>query len=1111
MARSRSRRPRCLVFYGFCGGLVGAKWFLAANVAPPEPVSGLVDDTGLLHHRTRPPRMRTRTRMPTPASLALSAGPIPSATPGIDLEERLVRVLGAEGESEAGSGSESSLPVFGVLDSVRESLSTKPNLLLQAAPGAGKTTIVPLRLLLDALRGGSETGSILVVAPRRVAVRSAAQRMASLLGEGGPGGTVGYSVRDDSVFSKEHTRIRVVTDGVLLSMLRKDPLLEGISVVVLDEFHERGVGSDTCLALLREVQQTVRPDDLGIVVMSATLLGNVDEAGDGDCNGDGDGARVPSTGSKLVATLGGTSACGIVESDGRQYPIRLLWANQVAKAMSLSPGGGRGRTSIPPLGALLRDRKLLVRTVSDVVEHAALQQAPGSGDVLVFMPGVAECKGVVRELSSRTSFAGSSDVLALYGAMPRDEQERVLYPPESSGAGIRRRQRVIVSTPVAEASLTIPGVTCVVDSGLRREPRCDSDTGMSRLVSALVSRASAVQRAGRAGRVGEGCCLRLYTENDFATLFAEQSPPEISSTDLAPILLLLSDWGASTVSEILEDMPFVDPPDKASLERAERFLVEIGALEHKEATSRNGKNSSSNNSSSSNRRFVLTDLGRTISKMPCHPRLATAIAAAGNTGETAVLAASIAAAFCLDDESSSPPSARDGDDPNLAHRVRFLVRSRFPALKRFAGKTSGRRGEQAVEALRENEDGFLDGAVSCLGRALLPGFVDLVGERKGDAAYESSNYLLALGKSCRLGFRKSPPYVLAVETNTGPDGISRMRSYVPLSRDLLEGIATEEELLYTVPSKGHQVRAKLVRSVGRIELSSSPLPSPSPDKVAEALLRAMAEHRGGIAGSLLVFLAPKEQSMVEELVSRIRLDRELTGADDWPPCFEALDGAGGSSGNTDDSDELDGHRVLMDLVEPWLGSVKSLKELNTLDILRSTLSPEQQRYLDDYYPTFVDAPDGSRVPVRYVRTSDEQPASGSASGGGGEDGNSARTTNCRPVATAKLQQFFGARDPLVIGPPQKAMVPLTLSLVSPAGKPLAETGDLPFFWREVYPSIRSEMRGKYPKHPWPENPLEAVATRKTKKQLSREESAAGDGSGTTDQKGGKKKRKRKKK
>jgi len=479
--------------------------------------------------------------------------------------------------------------------------------------------------------------------------------------------------------------------------------------------------------------------------------------------------------------------------------------------------GGGGGNRIPPLGSLLRNKKLLIETVSNVVEKAALKQAPSRGDILVFLPGVAECKGVVRKLTSISSVTNIADVFVLYGAMSKEEQDRVLFYSEQQQQSEKRRQRVIVSTLIAEASLTIPKVTCVVDCGLRREPRCDTDTGMPRLVSAKISQASSIQRSGRAGRVQEGLCLRLYTESDFENEFIGQTPAEIANTDLTSILLLLADWGTSTLSEIIFDMPFVDPPNRKSLERAERYLLEIGALDKKE-----------------NDQFALTDLGRRVSKMPCHPRLGAAISQAmenyANVNANAqheqaatYLAGAITAAFCLDVETSSQAldGKSDNHDPNLVYTIRSVLQNsfKFSALLRFARRVAGAEGGIVVQKL-QNDNEFMRRTYLNLGEALLPGYMDLVAERKGDASYESSNYFLALGKSCRLdGIRQSPQYILAVQTSTGPDSISRIRSYVSLSKELLDDVAIEKDVVYTVPSKGYEVRAKQVRSVGQLELS----------------------------------------------------------------------------------------------------------------------------------------------------------------------------------------------------------------------------------------------------------------------------------------------------
>jgi ATP-dependent helicase HrpB len=912
----------------------------------------------------------------------------------------------------------SDLPIFNVLDDIcRVMMPTtdddhrraKLNMLLQAAPGAGKTTVVPLRLLQQALLTGDKLGKIILVAPRRVAVRSAAQRMACMLRQTA-GQTVGYAMRDESQTS-HHTRILVVTDGVMLRMLQQDPELVGISMVILDEFHERGVGSDTALALTREVQRTLRENDLQILVMSATLLGEM--------------SNPTSTGSKLLNVLGGRSTCSVIESEGRQFPIQIQHAKDIVK--QLKTGSQRSTYRIAPLGSLLRDRNLLIKTVADVVEYVALKQAPARGDILVFLPGVAECKRVVEDLESRSSVVDDTDVFALYGAMSKEEQDEVLYPSLSS------RQRIVVSTPITEASVTLERVTCIVDCGLRREPRFDIDTGMPRLVSTRISKASATQRAGRAGRVQEGLCLRLYTENEFQTELPDQSLPEISSTDLSPTLLLLADWGSCSMAEILEELPFVDAPKFESLESAKRFLVTIGALHRNEYDDR----------------FRLTELGRRVSQIPCHPRLSTGIVRAENDGNVVMLCAAIAATHCLEEGQGSFTN-----DPDIRNQISLILQTskRMATLKRFAQRVVGTEGPSIIQLLM-NDVTFVSNVLSSVGEALIPGFLDLVAERKGDASYDSSLYLLSLGKSCRLdGLRNSPSFLVATETSTGPDGTSRIRSFAPISKSALQQYSSEKDLIYTVPSNGYEVRSKRVTAIGQLELSTSPLPSPSSVQVTEALLEAMTSL-GGVSNAVMKFMSPKEKLAIEELIARIQLDQELTKSDEqavrWPSWVNELEGKKDctrDSGNT-----------LLELVTPWLGSVKSLKELDVLSILKVSLSLDQRKYLDTHYPDSVESPDGSMIPINY-------------------------SSDGPPKATAKLQQFFGTTKTPVVGI-GKSTRSISISMLSPAGRPLAETRDLPFFWKEVYPSIRAEMRGRYPKHPWPEDPLSATATRKTKKQL----------------------------
>lgn len=419
------------------------------------------------------------------------------------------------------------LPIYNILDSIRSSVNEKPNLLLEAAPGAGKTTVVPL--LVSSLE--SVDGKVIVVEPRRVATRSAAQRMSTLINQS-PGGSVGYAIRGESKQSVS-TRVMVMTDGVLLNMLREDPELIGYTAVILDEFHERGVGFDTALALLREVQMNYRPD-LKLIVMSATLLGVTNDTG-------GDELSEESAGTKLLRVLGGQENCNVLRSEGRQYPITIQHSQR----------------SSPLHGSLLNDSKLLIKTMADAIEEGLLK-APNKGDVLAFLPGAKEIRKVVQELESRIR---DVDVCPLYGAMPKPDQDRAIYKDD------RGRRRIIVSSPIAEASLTIDGVTCVVDSGFQRQPKYDANTGLPRLVTVPISKDSAIQRAGRAGRTHDGYCIRLFSEAEMNRL-SMHALPEIASTDLVPTTLLLSDWGCTSANEILNDMPFVDPPPRDALEKS---------------------------------------------------------------------------------------------------------------------------------------------------------------------------------------------------------------------------------------------------------------------------------------------------------------------------------------------------------------------------------------------------------------------------------------------------------------------------------------------------------------------------------------------------------------
>ncbi len=941
------------------------------------------------------------------------------------------------------------LPIYNILDSIKDGIYEKNNLLLQASPGAGKTTIVPLALCSSTDDDDDEDGdgqsddsgpikNIIVVEPRRVATRSAAQRMASIVNEV-PGQSVGYIIRGETKVSNK-TKIVVMTDGVLLNKLRDDPELSGVDAVILDEFHERGVGADVALALCREIQMNFRPE-LKIIVMSATLLGNDEDDADtnnGVDQNDNDETN-SSVKSKLLKVLGGEENCNVLRSEGRQFPITYQYAKR----------------SSPLHGALRNDMRLLVRTMSDAIEEALLK-APSKGDVLAFLPGAKEIRRVVQELRSRQSSLGDDvDIFPLYGSLPKPEQDLAIYKDKSNSNN--RRRRIIVSSPIAEASLTIDGVTMVVDSGFRREPRYDASTGLPRLVTVPSSKDSTIQRAGRAGRTQDGYCICLFSEGEMSN-FAQHALPEIHSTDLIPTALLLSEWGYSSANEILNEIPFVDAPPEDALQKAYDVLIDLKALEEYRIPS------------SRKPRYRVTPHGQSLHRLPTHPRFASCIIEAeeastdrreASTDRREKLAAAVIVAGLMDGEIAT------GGDSNLATRVRDILQGGERTFKgskivQFASRLSNEARDAVLSAM----DGSLSTihVTNKIGEALLPGFIDVIGQHKGDASYGGSTYMLSLGRSARLdGKRDEGSYIIVVDTSTGDDGKIRIRAYANVDSDTLEDVATEKDELYTVASRGYEVRARNVVKVGSLELSSSPLPSPQPEEVSGILMDTITSL-GGVNKALLSMQSKKNIQAITDLRQRIRLARKLTSDDEWPACFAALDKY------SDENEE-----ILLGLVEPWLAAAGSLKAVDMLQILESSIDPSQKIQLDRDYPRTIVAPDGSKIPLDY----DNDP----------------------PLASAKLQQFFGATESPTVGPAHN-LIPIALSLLSPSGKnkPLAQTVDLPFFWKETYPAVRAEMRGRYPKHPWPEDPLNAEPTRLSKKALagknsSKSTSSSGDTTG----------------
>eukprot|EP01082_Thalassiosira_pseudonana_P006922 g15037.t1.1.5e174189 g15037 g15037.t1 contig21:419329-421842(-) len=660
------------------------------------------------------------------------------------------------------------LPIYNILDSIRSSVNEKPNLLLEAAPGAGKTTVVPL--LVSSLE--SVDGKVIVVEPRRVATRSAAQRMSTLINQS-PGGSVGYAIRGESKQSVS-TRVMVMTDGVLLNMLREDQELNVYTAVILDEFHERGVGFDTALALLREVQMNYRPD-LKLIVMSATLLGETNDTG-------GDELSEESAGAKLLRVLGGQENCNVLRSEGRQYPITIQHSQR----------------SSPLHGSLLNDSKLLIKTMADAIEEGLLK-APNKGDVLAFLPGAKEIRKVVQELESRIR---DVDVCPLYGAMPKPDQDRAIYKDD------RGRRRIIDS---------------------------------------------AIQRAGRAGRTHDGYCIRLFSEAEMNRL-SMHALPEIASTDLVPTTLLLSDWGCTSANEILNDMPFVDPPPRDALEKSYQMLIDLEALEQYKVTN------------TRTRGYKITSHGKQLVRLATHPRFATSIIKAREDRASFVAALTVTA--LLDEELGGRQI-----ESNLSLCVRDILRA---GPDSFIGKQlikyASKIGDDAKSAVMDAMDGKVNAleVSNSVGRALLPGFIDLIAQYKGDASYGGSSYMLSLGQSARLdGKQNEGDYVIVVDTSSGDDGKTRIRAYSPIDMNELKKVSMEKSEVYAVATKGYEVRARKVTKVGSLVIASSPLPSPSPDEVVDVLLDALSSI-GGLP-ALLPMQSKKDVAEIVSLRNRVAL------------------------------------------------------------------------------------------------------------------------------------------------------------------------------------------------------------------------------------------------
>ena len=838
-------------------------------------------------------------------------------------------------------------PVDSILPEFHEKLLRHGTVILQAPPGAGKTTRVPLFLLDSPL---TRTGSVVMLEPRRLAAVNAAQWMARCLGEE-VGQTIGYAIRFDRRISPS-TRIEVVTEGILTRRLQGDPELGGVSIVIFDEFHERSIHADTALALCREIQESLRPD-LKIIIMSATL-----------------------NAAPLSALLGGAP---VVTATVPAYPVAISYHPDDERDVALRASRGIARA--------FRDTR---------------------GDILAFLPGSGEIRRCATHLAADQTLMPKPDIFPLYGDLPFAEQQLALQPSA--------QRRIILATNIAETSLTINGVSVVVDCGLQRQVLYDAGKGINRLVTERVSAAAATQRAGRAGRLGPGACYRLWSEQVQASLLPF-APPEISRVDLAELCLQLALWGVGDPG----DLAWLDPPAAGRFREAQRLLTMLGALTDE------GR---------------ITPFGREMAACPVHPRLARMLLVAGDYGLLPIacdLAALLAERdlvrggnhYVLPQKSASDLC----DRLDLLHAWRRTGRSAGGAdpkglatVDRTARQLA-RFGKQASGASAMTEDP--------VGLLLLLAYPDRLARQRERG---ENRYLLANGRGGVLSRHSAVhdmPFAVAASIAAIPgqsDVLIHLAHAVDESTLRSHFVAEMRKQRYvTWSSATGRVVAEEIESLWGVVLASHPIKA-SADEVQAALLRGILDT--GTLDKLPWTTAARQICLRVELLRRFRPG--------LLPDFSAT--------------------ALLASLDDWLGphltgitSLDKLGRLNLAAILSSQLTWQQQRLLDEQAPVRMTVPSGSCLQLEYL---EEGP----------------------PVLAVKLQEMFGLGETPAIAWGEQ---PLLLHLLSPAGRPIQVTSDLRNFWNTGYQQVKKELKGRYPKHPWPDDPWHAEPTRKTNRALNR--------------------------
>ncbi|HCH1701504.1 TPA: ATP-dependent helicase HrpB [Vibrio parahaemolyticus] len=819
----------------------------------------------------------------------------------------------------------SQLPIEAVMPQLLTAVKHQHQVILKAAPGAGKSTYFPLQLIQNQV----VTGKVIMLEPRRLAARNIARYLAEQLGEQ-VGQRVGYRVRGETKVSAS-TQLEIVTEGVMTRMIQNDPELDGVDLLIFDEFHERSIHADTALALSLEVQEALR-DDLKLVVMSATL----DQEA-------------------LQSLL--PEAC-YIESEGRSFAVETRYA---------------------PLTANDHLPTVMAKNIESLMNKE-------SGSLLAFLPGVAAIKQVQERLSH---LPDDVEVCPLYGQLSFTEQQKAISPAEKG------KRKVVLATNIAETSLTIEGIRLVVDSGLERVARFDLKNGLTRLEQTRIAQSSAIQRTGRAGRIEEGICVRLYSESQL-----KQQPqvpqPEILHSDLASLVMELAFWGTTDIHEL----KWLDIPSAAALQQAKQLLFSLGLITEQGQLTAEGKQAH--------------DLG-------VEPRAAAMLIKSQSHSDKMVNVALAAVALIEEPERNVT---------NIAHSLHRWLSGSHPKKSLLLKRAQSLAHKlDTTFSLREVDEDALSLVLSLA-------FPDRIAQQR---ANQFGRFALANGHGaeCRpddmLG---GCEYLVAIDLMRSHSNSSQIHLACELDVNILQttfdSLFSTEEVVDWDEKKGRLVAEKQ-RKLGQLVIERVSLPNPGKEKMTQALLTYV--RRQGLSS---LNWTPAAESLLE----RIRCAVDWLPEQAWPMFDEAS---------------------LLDSLDEWLepymtsvASVKDLSKINLVEALNARLGWPLNQHLDEWLPEHYQLPTGTKKRIRYQHGHE-------------------------PVLSVRMQEVFGESTSPTVAIGRKRLV---LELLSPAQRPLQVTSDLAAFWNGSYKDVQKEMKGRYPKHVWPDDPANHVATTKTKRQLN---------------------------